>query len=162
MSVVTDVVQLGFGTASSIFSGISQKKADDAKATSLDSQAEYLERKADATQNVMGYKLGQFDEKTGRFLGSQEAATAASGVELSGSSKAARQQSITNMAADRENLWEDYDMQVTELKTKAAITRKAASTQRDITEMNLWSNIMNASGGVAGSVGDIGESEEWW
>ncbi len=149
------------GGVSAIAGGISGKKAANknaALATKMgEENAGILERQAEQGQKVMGYQLGQFDTGAGKFLGSQTAAVASSGIKMGGSAAYGRSDSIKNMRTDRTNLFDSYQNKIDELNLKAKYSRENGASQGDVLKSqgnaNLWSGIGGGLSSFAGAFG---------
>ena len=157
-AAVVGVVGIGMQVAGMINANNANRAAKERAKRIGEQTAGMLEEQAKQGEKVMGYQLGQFDTGAGRFLGSQSAATASSGVNMGGSSSLARSYSISNMRKDRRNLYDSYANRIKELRTKADYARENGASQADILGMqnaaNMWNtgaNIMNTGANIINS-----------
>lgn len=162
MPVTAAVVGIVTGIGSAVAGGVARGKQKKAAEKQGDDNAKILEGRADQTEKVMGFKLGDFDKNAGRFLGSTDAAISASGVEGTGSTKMSRDESVNNLVSDRENLFDNYAMQASELREQARLQRENGAAAGQIA---AWQGVADVSSGISSitnSVNDLGSAKDWW
>jgi hypothetical protein len=163
--IVMGAVTAGTQIAGTIAGVNANRRAADAAEAQGEFNAGVLERQAEQGERVMGYRLGQFDEQSGQFLGSQQAAINASGVDMSGSAGRARQHSIQKLSQDRSNMHEGFRSQIDEYRNRAQFALENGATQAEIANLNAWStglhgtaNVMNTGMNFVNS----GIDNDWW
>lgn len=162
MPITAAVVSIVAGVGTAIASGVAAKKSKDAAIKQGNDNSDVLLGRADQTEKVMGFKLGDFDKNAGRFLGSTDAAISSAGIEGTGSSKMSRDESVNNLVSDRENLFDNYAMQASELRNQARLSRENGAAAGDIA---AWQGVSNVSSGVsqmASGFNDLGSAASWW
>lgn len=132
-------------------------------------QYKMLMAQADAVEEARGFELGRFDTQAGQFLGSQETAIALSGIEGEGSAALISQDSRENLAIDRTNLFDRYQVQIDELRKKATLAAKYGVDQATLLGIQNTSSMLSGvsqafgtAANTASSFYNIGSNAGWW
>ncbi len=151
IAAVGTVASVGLGVRGAIAGSQAQRKAGDAAMAQGEFNAGVLERQAEQTERVMGYRLGQFDERAGQFSSTQRAATFASGVEMEGSAAKSRDYSLKNLRRDRANLHDQFKTQADEYRNRAEFALEHGATQQEIANTNAWQIGLQGASNVIGT-----------
>lgn len=171
MPAIPVIAAVGAGIAAAtsvtgtIISGVAGSKAAKASEAVGASNAAILRRRAENQRRVMGFELGQFDEQAGRFVGAGDLAAAGAGIETGGSVAMGRRETIQNLAADRENLWAQYDVQIQETLAEAAQQEQFGSAAGDIGGLQTVAGALQGTTQALGYTGEFlqtGQTAGWW
>lgn len=160
---MAEAVAIGTSVAGLVFQGYgineqikAQKAAAEAQKKAAEENAALLERNAAAIERQTMDDASRFRKEGQRFLSTQEAAVASSGVELEGSPLLALQETERALREDERRLIQNGILQAQTEREKARVTRRTGQLWADVARYQQTATLLSGLGGMAGQLSSLG------